>query len=117
MAGNHDGNRVAAIGETHGAGSLRISQLSRQRSISSGVAIRDTRESKPYAPLEFRAARFERQIEIAPLAGEILFELQPRTFDDVIGPTRELRGAARRVAAVFEPDANQSRVGSDESQP
>ncbi len=72
MAGDDDGNRIAAHGLRQGPDGARPADALRQLAVADGRPERQGQQAVPDRALEHRAARRQRQIEGAALAVEPL---------------------------------------------
>src|SRR5450755_4694879 len=75
MTGNHDGNRIRAIGQPHGARGFGIADTLRQFSVRNCFAEGNFTQISPDGLLERRALRGEGKIEGFELTGKIGMEL------------------------------------------
>ena len=74
MAGHHDCDRVAIVGHAHGAKRVWLADGAGDVRIGASLAVRNCQQGAPAGQLEIRAAKIERESELAPFAGEIFFE-------------------------------------------
>src|SRR5690606_17363489 len=116
MAGNHDGNGIAAVGEAHGARGIGIAERGGQRAVGGRLAVFDAAQALPDAALELRAAGIERQVELRARAGEIFLELFTGPVDEWRGPALEWRAALGGIAPMLEPDGRECRLRGEQAQ-
>src|SRR4051794_10780632 len=76
MAGDHDRQRVAAVGGADGAAGGGPADRAGELAVARRLAVRDREQSRPHGALERRPARRERQVEARPLPGEVFGELR-----------------------------------------
>jgi hypothetical protein len=74
MAGNHDCDWVAVIGQTHSAEAFGLPYCSGDSSVGAGFTIRDFKQGTPAFHLEIRPSQVEPKCEIPALAREVLVQ-------------------------------------------
>ena len=70
MAGNDDGNGIAAIREAHRARGFRVAEIRGQPAVRRGLAVGNVQQAFPDPALEIGAARIQRQVELARCAAK-----------------------------------------------
>ena len=84
VAGDDDGDRIAAVGGADDAGSLpgldvaveeRRVDPRRQLAVAGGLPVGDLQQRSPGRLLQRRAAKVDLQVELPQLAGEVGLEL------------------------------------------
>src|SRR5579859_965587 len=92
MTGNDDGNGIASIREADGARAVGIANALGELTIAPGFAEGYFCELAPHPLLKFAALHFQGQIEFAPSARKIFFQLAHG------GRERALRGVLHPVS-------------------
>ena len=82
VAGNDDGDLVLAVDAADGADGAGRSDAARHVGVRPRLAVWDLAERLPRGELERRAALLQRQVEVAPRAGEVLAQLLRRAAQD-----------------------------------
>jgi hypothetical protein len=119
MARDQDRERVAPVrgaGRARGAGPAGAG---RQLGVGDRLAVGDVEQRRPHRLLPRRADRRERQVERAPLAGEVLRELAAKRVEDrrgrtgarVAGPRPPQRGERALVVGFGEQVADRRADG------
>jgi protease PrsW len=97
VTGHDDRDRIAAVGETHGArGERRLAERGGHLAVAGRHAVGDLGELRPDGELERGTAGRQRQVKHGPRAREILRELV-RRGPERTWPSRPLRGRRHRV--------------------
>jgi len=78
VAGDDDADRVAAVGQAHGAGGCGTAELLGERAVRRGGAVGNCLQRLPHLLVEGRADRGEPQVERGASAGEVFAELRDR---------------------------------------
>ena len=76
--GTDNGQRVCAVGKSHGPRSLRAAESPRDLAVGNGLPVRYDAQRLPHRQLEGGAARGERELESPSRAGEVLPQLRDR---------------------------------------
>src|SRR5690606_27421048 len=75
VTGHDHADRVAAVGETYGAGGGRLAQRCGDLPVGGRLSVGDLLEQRPHPLLEGRPVEDQRQIEFGQLPGEVGGEL------------------------------------------
>src|SRR5690606_2501191 len=104
--------RVAAVGGADRAHRRRSPDARGELRVADGLAVGDRGQAHPDRALESGALRRQRQLEAAPTATEILFELRARLAQQRTVALAPVVAAADGVAVVAELDRAQAlRIG------
>ena len=75
VARHDDGDQVAAVCQTDGAGRTWTAELFGNLAVATDLAVRDRCQRLPDFELERRADRMQRKVELGEITGEIRVEL------------------------------------------
>ena len=115
VTGRDDGDGIAAVCGTDRADGGGIADGARDVGVGARFAAGDGEQLRPYLALEIGAAKFEREIEGAAFAREVLVELVGgRCEDRVIGIFDRLVEGKLRSRGAAPDDGEQGRVGGEE---
>jgi hypothetical protein len=105
VAGDDDGDAVAAIGLAHCAGGPRPADRASDRGVATRLPDGDPAELLPDAPLERRPFGREREGELRSLTGEVLPELANDLEAERIADGGLVQGTRGRMGSLRpEPD-------------
>ena len=108
VAGDHDWQRVAAVGETNRTRRRPLAEAYCDLSVGRRLAVRNVEQRAPDALLERRAFGRQRQIELTPPAVEVLPELADDIAEVVIALPPVALQSVGRTAAILKFDKTEA---------
>jgi hypothetical protein len=110
VAGDHDWQRIAAVGETNRSRGRPLADAHCEFAVGRRLAVRNVEQCAPDALLERRAFGRQRQIELTPSAVEVLRELADDVAEAVIALSPVAFQSVRRTAAILKFDKTEAGV-------
>lgn len=107
VAGHDDRDRISPRCRARGARRARAAGAARKLSVADRLAVGHARDRSPDGALERGAARIERQVEPAPLAGKVFGELSFRAREDRACRRSPAASACRGAPAARKADFGQ----------
>src|ERR1700730_6547847 len=83
MTGNHDWNRIGAVGQPDSARGLRIAEAAREFAVGNCFSVRDFAQPAPHRELKWSALGLEREIEGFQFSTEVGSKL-PNWFAELL---------------------------------
>ena len=114
VTGHDDGDGIAAVGCSDGAGGVGVAELTGELAVAAGFAEGNGEQGFPYILLEWRAAHVEADVEVLALAGEVFGELA-FGFDEegMLRVFDEFAEADAVGTVVFPEDGDEALVADD----